>query len=190
MRARPLPLARYCIGLLALLVLATGPLLIGASAQPAEGVDPANILNRARVNEGLEQVARHEGLDQLSARYLDEIMASRTLVPPGYGQLDGRVLTEDIVAAIGPDGFSYRYVGVVVAYGQDIIHAMQVANGTVANRPALFEPAMTLTGITSAVVPAGEPWFAPPPGGVGREIEMTGMTVVVIVTAGQFRAGL
>ncbi len=189
-RTRPLPFASYCIGLLVLVALSFGPLLTGVSAQPSNGSEPVNLLNGARVRAKVQPLARHEGLDRLAERYLDEIIASRTLVPPGYGRLDARVLSEDVVAAIGDDGPSYRYTGVVVSYGISLSNAIEIAVGTVANAPALLEPALDLVGIASAPIPAGEPWFAPPPGGSGLEIELTGMTLIVIVTAGQYRAGL
>ncbi|MEZ4570745.1 MAG: hypothetical protein R2849_10555 [Thermomicrobiales bacterium] len=97
--------------------------------------------------------------------------------------------SEDVAAAIGEDGYNYRYVGLVVSYGQNLDNAIGVALGTTANGPALFESAMSQAGIASAPIEEGAaPWIAPPPGGVGRAIELTGLTVVVIVTAGEFRA--
>jgi hypothetical protein len=186
--ARPLPLARYCIGLLALVALSFGPLLAGTAAQPAGGAEPVNQLNGARARADVQPLARHEGLDRLAARYLDEIMASRTLVPAGYGRLNARVLSEDVVAAIGQDGPSYRYTGVVVGFGVNLPNAIHIAANTRANGPALLEPALSIVGIAAATVPAGDPWFAAPPGG-GLDVELTGQTVVVIVTAGQYRSG-
>jgi hypothetical protein len=163
--------------------------LAGVSAQPSGGVEPVNLLNGARAREEVQPLAPHEGLDRLAGRYLDEIMASRTLVPPGYGRLNARVLSEDVVAAIGEGGLRYRYTGVVVSYGNSLSNALQIATGTEANGPALLEPALDFAGIASATVPAGDPWFAPPPGG-GLDIELTGQTVVVIVTAGDYRASI
>jgi hypothetical protein len=187
-RARPLPLARYCIGLLALVALSFGPLLTGGSAQPSSGVEHLGQINAARRQVQAAPLARHEGLDRLAAQYLDDILVSRSLSPPGYGRLSQRILTEDVVAAIGEGGQNYRYTGVVVTYGASLPNAMQIAAGSEANQPALLEPALEFAGIASATIPAGEPWFAPPPGGFGLDVELTGQTVVVIVTAGAFRA--
>lgn len=145
-------------------------------------------LNEARAGHGADPLSTNEQLDQLAARYLDDLLESRTLTPPGYGSIDNRMLSEDVAAAIGERGYWYRYVGVVVAYGESVDNAMSVAAGTPANGPALFEPALSEAGIASAVIPHGAPWIAPPPGGVGRDIELEGMTLVVIVTAGTFRA--
>jgi hypothetical protein len=190
--SRPLPLARYCIGLFALVAFSIGPLLSGVAAQPAGGAEPVNQLNGARARVDAQPLARHEGLDRLAASYLDEIMASRALVPPGYGRLSARVLSEDVVTAIGQDGLSFRYTGVVVSYGVNLANAVYIAAGTKANGPALLEPALGFVGIAAATVGAspasGDPWFAPPPGG-GLDVELSGQTVVVIVTAGQYRSG-
>ena len=191
-RARPLPLARYCIGLVVLVALSFAPLLTDATAQPADDDHALNLLNSARTRAEVQPLTRHAGLDQLAGRYLDEILASRSLVPPGYGGPDARVLTEDVVAAIGEGGLSYRYTGVIVSYGPALANAVHVGAATEANGPALLEPALDFVGMASATIPApsgtDEPWYAPPPGGVGLDIELTGMTVVVLVTAGDFRA--
>lgn len=189
MRRIPLPLSAHCIGLLVILVLTAG-VAVAAARQPAEPTDPAlGKLNNARAARRLERVERSPELDRLAARYLDEMLANRTLIPPGYGDLGRRVLSEDVTAALGPDGGRYRYVGLVATYGLGLNNAMDVALGTRANGPALFEPATELVGIASATIPEGEPWLAPPPGGVGADVELAGHTLAVIVTAGQFRDG-
>ncbi len=146
-------------------------------------------LNSARNAHSAKSVEPSIALDQLAHIYLTELLERRTLTPSGYGSTVERILADDVALALGAEGYRYRYVGVVVAYGQSLNHALDVATGTVANGPALFEPAMDVAGIASGVIPAGDAWYAPPPGGFGRDIEMTGMTIVVIVTAGDFREG-
>ena len=169
-----------------MLILALSAVSFG---QSSESSAPAlGRLNGARQSSGAERVESSAALDGLAARYLDDLLTRRSLIPAGYGAVGQRTLSDEVAGAIGADGYNYRYVGVAVAYGQSLNHAMDIALGTVANGPALFEPALTMVGLASAAIPAGAPWFAPPPGGFGREIEMTGMTLVVIVTAGPYRA--
>lgn len=160
------------------------------SGQPASQTSPSLArINSARAARSAGPLEANQQLDQLAAGYLNEVLASRSFTPSGYGTLDARVLSEDVAAAIGEDGYNYRYVGLVVSYGQNLDNAIGVALGTTANGPALFESAMSQAGIASAPIEEGAaPWIAPPPGGVGRAIELTGLTVVVIVTAGEFRA--
>ena len=164
--------------------------MAAVAGQPASTSSPSlGKINNARSARSVSRLEPSQALDGLAANYLDDLLARRDLTPAGYGAFGERVLSDDVAAAIGDDGYRYRYVGVVVAYGQSVNHAMDIAVGTVANGPALFEPALGYAGVASGVISAGEPWFAPPPGGVGRQIEMTEMTMVVIVTAGAFRAG-
>lgn len=187
-RARPLPLARHCIGLaiIAALLLAGLPAVSGQSGET--GASSLARINSARAARSAGPLEPNAQLDGLAASYLDDLLDRRELTPGGYGSIGERLLSEDVASAIGEGGYRYRYTGVAVAYGESVANAMEVAVGTTSNRPALYEPAMSQAGVASSEIPAGEPWFSPPPGGEGRDIELTGMTVVVIVTAGEFRA--
>lgn len=187
-RVRPLPLARHCIGpaIIAVLLLAGLPAVSGQSADT--GTPSLSRINSARAGRAAGPLESNAQLDGLAAQYLADMLERRALTPAGYGDVGNRRLSEDVASAIGNGGYRYRYTGVVAAYGESVNNALDVAVGTIANRPALLEPAMSQAGIASGEIPAGEPWFAPPPGGFGRDIELTGMTVVVIVTAGEFRA--
>jgi len=187
-RACPLPLARHCIGLVVIagLLLAGLPVVSGQSGDT--GASSLARINSARAARSVGPLESSSQLDGLAASYLADLLDRRELTPAGYGSVGDRILSEDVALAIGEGGYRYRYTGVVVAYGESVNNAMDVAVGTTSNRPALLEPAMSLAGVASGEIPAGEPWIAPPPGGEGREIELTGMTIVVIVTAGEFRA--
>jgi len=188
-RRKPFPLITHCIGLLAVFSLVAGGFAAAAHQAAAPGDPTVGKLNNARAARRVERVERSAELDRLAARYLDEMLASRTLTPPGYGDHGRRLLSEDVSSARGPVGDNYRYTGVVAPYGIGLNNAIDVAIGTRANGPALFEPALEIVGIASATIPEGEPWLAPPPGGFGADVELAGHTLVVIVTAGKFRDG-
>lgn len=126
-------------------------------------------------------------MTQLARRYLDEIIASRNLIPAIQTSDSATALYRDVATAIGEGGLAYRFNGLAVAYGPDLNNAVAAAVGDPANRPVLLEPVMDIAGFAFAEVPPGEPWLVPPPGGVGASIDLTGRTVVVFVTAGDFR---
>ncbi len=188
-RRAPVPLIRHCIGALLFVVIAVSG--YGAfAAQSPETLSPEIAkLNHARERHHVNALDRLPSLDDLANRFLQRMLEDRSLTPAGYGEIGNRVLSEDIAAAIGEDGLRYRYAGIVVAYGIDLNHAMDVAVATRANGPALYDPALEHAGIASSTIPAREPWIAPPPGGFGRDVELAGQTLVVIVTAGTSRAG-
>lgn len=135
----------------------------------------------------VEPVAANASLDELAGRYLAAILDNRDLTPPVHDPYNPRILSDDVSRALGEEGPSYRYVGMMVSYGPDVRQAMAAGLGAAANRPAMVDPVFEVAGIASAVIPEGSPWFAPPPGGSGRDLNLTGQTVVVVITAGRFR---
>lgn len=161
-----------------------------ALAQTSSPPDTAMLheqLNAQRTARGLRPVQAHAGLDGLAAALLAELVNARRLAPMIGRTTPQAELSQIVANAIGlPEGYDYRHVGLVVTYGVGIERTLNDAFEVQANEPVLYDNIMDLAGIASVEVPAGAPWYAPPVGGVGREVELTGYTLVVILLAGDF----
>lgn len=182
------PSRAHCIGLVlifaCIVALAQAPL--SASTSP-EAETAVNRVNVARQRFRGEPLTEHAALTGLAQRYLDEILASRELIPAIQTSDNATALYSDISTAIGEGGLAYRFNGLIVAYGADLNNALTAALATPANAPALLDPVMDIAGVAFAEVPAAEPWMVPPPGGRGEHLDLTGQTLIVIVTGGDFR---
>jgi len=144
-------------------------------------------LNAQRVARGLRPVEGHAGLDTLAGALLADLIDARRLAPEIGRTTSQAELAQLAANAIGlPEGYDYRHVGLVVTYGVGIERTLNDAFEVQANEPVLYDNIMDLAGIASVEIPAGAPWYAPPVGGVGREVELTGYTLVVILLAGDF----
>lgn len=145
------------------------------------------MLNDARRADSVRQLQHEPRLDELARQYLDAIIEKRDLTPPPAFDPSQRLLAEDIAARMGPDGHAWRHAGLLVAYGLGEGQAVGDALQAEAAWPGMLDRAMELAGLASAVVPPGDPWLVPPVGGEGPAVELTGYTVVVLITAGQSR---
>lgn len=179
---------RYSSGfILALMVLA------GTVAQTSPPTSSsANSLhdqfNAEREERGLAPLTHSAGLDALAWQQLHGILAERQLAPALGRDVTAQIKLAELVAAAvqEPDGWSYRHNGLVVSYGVGIERTLNDAFEVYANRTVLFDPIMDVVGIAIAEVPPGPPWLAPPVGGSGPDVELTGYSMVVIVLAGDF----
>lgn len=150
-------------------------------------ITPVDYLNTARSQTGVKAVAPHQGLDRLARQYLDDIVQARDLAPDAAVSGNQRALADGVARSIGLDeGFAYRHTGLMVGYGLDREQAVLDVLEDPATHPAMLDGIMDLAGSASRTVPPGEPWLAPPVGGSGPAIDLTGYTLVVIVTAGDY----
>jgi|GEM_PF-5828494 len=171
-----------CIRLAAIVVLLASTLL----AIPADGQGTESAvgqINALREDDELGQVSSSAALDAVAASYLDEIIASHCICPLAGGTAQAEQLLDDIAAALGIDA-TLIDAGLVVGYDQSEAGAFTTAIHDPANAAAILGMRMELAGTASRIVEPAESWLAPPPGGTGPEIDLTGYSVVVIVLAG------
>ncbi|HEX5167493.1 MAG TPA: hypothetical protein VFV93_18935 [Thermomicrobiales bacterium] len=164
-----------------------GVLLVGTLvALPAGGQAPTSPLapiNEVRDREELPPIASSDALDALAASYLSEMLVSRCLCPTLDGDRGAERLLAEVRPALDNDAVIVE-AGLIAGYDTTAERAIRTTALDPANASAVAGQWMALAGIASAVVEAGTNWLAPPPGGIGPEIELGGYTVVVIVLAG------
>lgn len=179
---------RYSSGFVLAFIVAAGAL---AQAEPPASDSEAALhiqFNVERAERGLTPAIQDTGLDQLAQQQLAGILATRNLIPPAGRDVSRQVELARLVAdaITAQDGWAYRHNGLVVGYGVGIERTMNDVFEVQANRTVLFDPILDVAGLASAEIPPGAPWFAPPVGGSGPPVELTGYTLVVIVLAGDF----
>lgn len=122
------PSRAHCIGLVLILAcivaLAQAPLSASTSPEAESALNRVNIPRQRFLGEPLQE---HAALTSLAQRYLDEILASRALIPAIQTSDNATALYNDIAAAIGEGGQAYRFNGLVVAYGADLNNALTAA---------------------------------------------------------------
>lgn len=164
-----------------------GLLLVGAiAAIPAGGQSATSILapiNDLRGDDELPPMAASAALDAVAAHYLAAMVEDRCLCAVADGEAGAEFLLNDVRLAIGSDA-AVLDAGLVVGYDRSANGALTTAVFDPANGAAILGERLRLVGVATAVVEGGERWLAPPPGGIGPEIDLNGYTLVVTVTAG------
>lgn len=165
-----------------------GVLLVGAiAAFPAGGqgtLSPLAPINALREDDELPPMTASAELDAVAARYLAAMIEARCMCPAADGESGAERLLDDVRIAIGGDAVVLD-AGLVTAYDRTAGGAITTAVRNPANGAAILGARLSLAGVATAVVEAGGSWLAPPPGGVGPEIDLSGYTLVAIVTAGR-----
>jgi hypothetical protein len=179
---------RYSSGFLLAFIMVAGALAQPETPPQASGAALHALFNAERAARGLPPATPDAGLDQLAQQHLDGILATRNLIPPAGREVSRQVELARLVAEAiaAEDGWAYRHNGLVVSYGVGLERTMSDAFEVQANRTVLFDPILDVAGLAGAEIPAGAPWFAPPVGGSGPPVELTGYTLVVIILAGDF----
>ncbi len=168
---------------LALVGVALASIVIVVPAGGQDMVSPLAPINGLRDAGELPPVAGSAELDQIAQRYLDAMLDARCVCPVADGQAGADRLLDDVRIAIGNDA-AVVDAGLVVAYDRTPDAAITTAVFDPAHGAAILGKRMSLAGMAAGVVEVGESWLAPPPGGVGPEIDLGGYTLVVIVMAG------
>ncbi len=171
-----------CIRLAVVGLLLTGVV----TTIPAGGQEPLSPLapiNGLRERDELPPVAASAALDEVARRYLETMLEARCLCPVEDGAAGSERLLADVRSALGSDAVLVD-AGLVVGYDHPLEAAMRTTVFDPANSAAILGARMTMVGVATGVVVAGESWLAPPPGRTGPEIELAGYTLVVIVMAG------
>lgn len=152
------------------------------SIQPAESALPLAPLQQARERRQLAPLTADPRLDAIARRYAQAAVDERCLCLPSTSTArpEDQLLT-DVVSALGVREVS---AGIVIDWNVAVERAVAASIGRPGLAGALLDPTLSLVGVGSVVIPAGAPWFEPPPSGEGPEIELTGYQLVVIVTAG------
>lgn len=114
------------------------------------------------------------------------MIESRCLCPVADGQEGADRLLDDVRLALASDA-NVLDAGLVVGYDLSASSALTTAALDPANAAAMLGERMQLVGYATAVVAAEGSWLAPPPGGAGPEIDLSGYALVAIVTAGDGR---
>jgi hypothetical protein len=187
-RLRRLTTVRYSSGFLLAFIAVAGALAQQEPSGSDADADLHTLFNAERASRGLAPVAQDTGLDQLAQQQLEGILATRNLIPPAGRNVSRQVELARLVAEsiTAEDGWAYRHNGLVVSYGVGIERTLNDVFEVQANRTVLFDPVLDVAGLASAEIPPGAPWLAPPVGGSGPPVELTGYTLVVIVMAGDF----
>ena len=165
-----------------------GLLLVGVvsvfSAGGQSAASPLAPINGLREDDELAPVGASAELDSVAARYLNSMIDMRCLCPVPDGQAGAERLLADVRSAIGSDA-SVLDAGLVVGYDQSQEAAIRTVVLDPANGAMILGARVTLVGFATRAVEVEDSWLAPPPGGVGPEIELGGYTLVVIVMAGR-----
>ena len=164
----------------ALLVAVVGAIPAGGQ----EAVSPLAPINALREDDELPPMTASAELDAVAARYLAAIIEARCVYPVVDGAAGADRFLDDVRVAIGGDAVVLD-VGLVAAYDRTAGGAITTAVLDPANGAAILGARLRLVGVATAVVEGEGSWLAPPPGGVGPEIDLSGYTLVVIVTAGR-----
>ena len=108
---------------------------------------------------------------------------ARCLVPVVGGDSGAEAFLADVQGGIGGDA-AVLDAGLAVGYDQTKERAIATTALDPANGSVILGAKMTQIGIATAQIAAGQGSGLPPPGDDGPAIDLSGYTVVVIVTSG------
>jgi hypothetical protein len=155
-----------------------------AVAQDTQSPSPIDAINTSRVDRALAPLARDERLDTLAQTYLERILARRCPCAL-LDELPESLLLRDVAAILWMQPDTIHHTGLIVSYDLSVDRAIGAALGRPTASAVLHDRRLTLAGIASTVIAPESSWLAPPVDGVGREIDLTGFTLVVVITAGE-----
>lgn len=158
---------------------------INPPVDSASHQDLLTMLNQKRANYGFKPLYPDADLDGLANLYLQTIIGRRSFMIEPLTFIGYPVLYQDIANAVGAEGYILRTHGLTLSFGIGTTQTFQTALDDDRNRPALMDNTMDLIGFASGIVGEGPEWLEEPPGG-GVPVEITGYTIIVVITAGDF----
>lgn len=147
--------------------------------------DPLTPINLARDLREIAPVQLDSRLSALATTYAEAMLERRCTCLDVLGHVSDRpsTLTDDLRTALDLTTEDI-HAGMTVAWDTTASGGIVAATGRESTSGVLLAPDITVAGIGTAVVPAEASWLTRPLDGSGPPIDLTGYTIVVILTVG------